>query len=595
MNSEPEYDPNLERILDQAGASAQPTHTGWSRMSERLNRLSQQRHSRRWRLALPVGIAAAAAVVWFTLLGGTPDIVIAADEPIRVERQDVEVTILSVADTSGETLYMPLLQRISSQIPVADPTQAITQMLVWRDLGAGRWLPQHPQPKQRTGQALVKDHRLILNLKVGDNVVKFADVAASIDPTSVRFFSTTDPDGTVVVEQNFEYDLASANTLMQRFIDLEIVCIAKDGAELSGYLASIDDSQIVLSSDPAKKPISTQTISRETLQSVRLPSMPSGLLIKPTLVWKLRAKTAGKHDTTVSYLCGKMDWNADYVAIVDPGKNGEPDRVNLNAWVSINNLSGATFDEAGLKLIAGDVNRVRDPWASIPPQIENSDEPISVRETVENVEAPVIAPKKFIEKSFFEYHLYTLSAPTTMRDAQIKQLGLFQRDGVLADRRYLVKVSQFQTQKWPTYIELMMKNNKENQLGMPMPKGRITLLQRDVDGEHAIIGRAETDHVSKDEELHFIYGQAFEVVSETKAVRTEMIGGRHTRQHAEARVRNHKSTPIHVRVEVFLGVNWKVTKESMAHVKHDFETIHYDFDLAPDTERVIEYTVDYRW
>ena len=149
-----------------------------------------------------------------------------------------------------------------------------------------------------TGQALVKDHRLILNLKEGDNVVRFSDVAATIDPTSVRFLSTTDPVGTQVVEQNFEYDLVNADGLLKRYIDKEITCIGRDGAETTGFLAAYDSENIVLASappDPERKtPRETQILPRRTLQAVRLKEVPADLLVKPTLVWKLRAAKAGQ-------------------------------------------------------------------------------------------------------------------------------------------------------------------------------------------------------------------------------------------------------------------------------------------------------------
>src|SRR5262249_34330744 len=147
----------------------------------------------------------------------------ATEPPVRVERKEVDLTVLSVAETEGETLYMPLLQKLGRRLMPAPavfpypgqvggpPGEELSELLD-RDIFRGR-----PQPARTpTGQALVKDRRLILNLKEGDNLVRFTDVAASIDPTSVRFVSTTDPAGTQVVEQNFEYDLANAESLLKR-------------------------------------------------------------------------------------------------------------------------------------------------------------------------------------------------------------------------------------------------------------------------------------------------------------------------------------------------------------------------------------------
>src|SRR5262249_34766672 len=150
--------------------------------------------------------------------------------------------------------------------------------------------------------------------------------------------------------------------------DRKIVCIGRDGQETSGYLASFDDQAIALASEPTpppgqRKSRSTQSLSRQGLQAVRLEEMPRDLLVKPTLVWKLRTQTHCRHDTTLSYLCGFVKWRADYVALVTPGEGRDPDLLDLTGWVSLDNTSGATYEKAGLRLIAGDVNRVPDPWA----------------------------------------------------------------------------------------------------------------------------------------------------------------------------------------------------------------------------------------
>ena len=227
MNTE--SDP-LEPLLDAAGRAAQPTSPGWEQLPGRLEGTPQQKRLRlRWLAPLAIAVAAAAALVAFWLWPSAT--VNAAPEPIEVKKVSVDLTVLSAADMDSDTLYMPLLTRLGGLFP-----------------GVGA-MPV-PNFTPLTGQALVKDHRLILNLKKGDNVVRFSEVAATIDPTSVRFVSTTDPEGTQVVEQNFEFDLASADGLLKRSLERQIVCIGRDGAETSGYLVSFDAVNIVLAVGP---------------------------------------------------------------------------------------------------------------------------------------------------------------------------------------------------------------------------------------------------------------------------------------------------------------------------------------------------------
>jgi hypothetical protein len=562
----PADDRPLENLLDAAGRAVQPSHPGWQQFAERLARTPQvKRRFLRWWLPAG-GLAAMAAAILALFLLRTPPVTAG---PIEVQQLDVELTILNATNTEGETLYMPLLQRLGAY------------------LAGGFANPPPPPVPQLTGQALVKDHRLILNLQKGDNIVRFTDIAASIDPTSVRFVSNTDPAGTQVIEQNFEYDLASAGALLQRFLDRPIVCLGKDGQETPGLLVSHDEQNLVLASAAAPEPgqpRATQTVARNSLRAIRLDEVPPDLLVKPTLVWKLRTKTPGRHDTTLSYLCGQMKWQADYVAVVRPGVDREPDQLDFTGWVSIENASGATYPKAGLKLIAGDVNRVRDPWAPVPPP-----PPMAWGGMFPNAPGPAREPeeplpKEFIEKSFFEYHLYTLTAPSTVRDRETKQLNLLQRHGIKAKRRYVFDCPEIPTPDWKgrVAIELIAKNEKENGLGVPLPKGHVRFEQRDLDGETALLGSADIDHTPVKEELTLRYGNAFDVVGEQSETVPRQL---------RIAVRNHKTEEIQVRVVVTLVLGDTIAQASLPFQMHDAQTAWFDFALKPNAEQVITYTV----
>jgi hypothetical protein len=565
----PADDRALENLLDAAGRAVQPSHPGWQQLGERLARTPQLKPRPRHLRWINTGLLAAAVVFLCLLLGLVllinPPHIIAG--PIEVQRLDIDLTILSAADTDGETLYMPLLQRLGAYL-------------------AGGFVNPPPQSAPKlTGQALVKDHRLILNLKKGDNTVRFTDIAASIDPTSVRFVSTTDPAGTQVIEQNFEYDLASAGALLQRFLERPIVCIGKDGQGTYGVLVSHDEQNVVLATAPAAERgqlRTTQTIARNSLQAIRLDEVPPDLLVKPTLVWKLRTQKPGQHDTTLSYLCGQMKWQADYVAVVTPGANGQPDLIDFTGWVSLDNTSGATYPKAGLKLIAGDVNRVRDPWAPVPPPPMHLGGGGNMPGPAGPPDEPL--PKVFIEASFFEYHLYTLTAPSTVRDRESKQLNLLHRDGIKAQRRYVFESPEIPPPDWNSRvaIELVAKNEKENGLGLPLPKGRVRFEQRDLDGETALLGTADIDHTPVKEELTLRYGYAFDVVGEASET---------ARNQYRIVVRNHKNEEIQVRAVATLALGHSIAQASLPLQMHDAQTGWFDFVLKANAEQEITYTV----
>jgi hypothetical protein len=597
-------DDHLDLIeqLDKAGRMCQPRHPGWEGLLERLAvdqpadeppaalkppKKPAPERPRRWlSLALTAGVLAALVLgAWLSL--GPRGPALAEPLPIEVERRGIQVTIFSASDNREPTLFMPLA-------------------------------PNPAQPS--AGMALVKDQRMILHLQKGDNLVKFTDVAATIDPTSVRLVSDTDPLGTKVVEQNFEFDLASADALLKRSLEQKIRCVGrKDGAVYEGYLLSYDNASIVLadrkpSDDPKAARPKTETISRDRLQAIRLDHKPADLYTRPTLVWKLRTGRPGDHLTTLTYLCGDAVWRADYVAVVRRSE-AAGDTLDLKAWVTIDNRSGTTYEKAGLKLIAGDVNRVRDPWA---PVVDAAKRGRLGNLLYFEQDKLGLELRKFVEKGFFEYKLYTLNQPSTIKDRQIKQLSLFQAEDVKARRRYVCR-SEEGGNLHPE-VQLLVKNEKKNHLGRPLPKGMVALMAIDADGDTQLVGRQQIDHTAKDEELKLEMGRAFDVVYAYRVVTTERPGPKRMIRTYEFRIRNHKPYEIQVRAVAELserqtfwryetlpygalrGVqelrgarNWTITRTSEKYVKDDYNTVHFDVAVQPDCEKTITYTVDYSW
>ena len=270
---------------------------------------------------------------------------------------------------------------------------------LYRNGGRGQAIP---------GYAVVRQQREI-NLKRGRNNVRFTDVAAYIDPTTVMFESLTDPAGTNVVEQNFQFDLVSQEKLLQKYLDqtVKVDQVRGNAVEsFSGTLLSTSGGMILKREDG-----SVQLLPNNT--GVTLPSLPGGLITRPTLVWDLDAKQAGNHRTRVSYQTTGITWWADYNVTYAEGANANACKLDIGAWVSIINQSGAGYADARLKLIAGDVQRA----------------PVAGRGVVRSQAANAMLRAEqdtgFAEKSFFEYHLYTLGRPTTLPDNSTKQIELF--------------------------------------------------------------------------------------------------------------------------------------------------------------------------
>lgn len=452
--------------------------------------------------------------------------------------------------------------------------------------------------------ALVRDHRLILNLPQGVAPVQFKDIAPRIIPESVRFESATDPLGTRVLVQNYEYDLASPEALLKRFLDHDVQCIMRDGGLVEGKLLSFGGG-----SEPADRPSQwmqtaygdgrpVQTLRVVTSQpyqfllrrsdgmmtavpgdnvvALKVGERPQGLLTRPTLAWQLRTDRAGRNDMVLSYLTGGMSWRADYVAVLTG-----PATLSLSAWVTVTNESGIAYPDADLKLMAGDVHRVEDVPHRLGYLVENGNGMAAYYH---------FAVPEFVEKAFSEYHLYTLQGRTTLKDKQTKQIKLLSADGVSYARKYVFDSNDRHRQ---ARVEVEFTNAKENKLGMPLPKGLVRVQQADPDGELQQVAQDGIDHTPKDEKVTLAAGYAFDVVGERRQIDLRRLG-RVTSTRYEIVLHNHKAEPAEVIVREHPSGDWRVTQENVPSTKTDASTLEFWVKLEPNSQRVVQYTVQTR-
>jgi len=421
---------------------------------------------------------------------------------------------------------------------------------------------------------VVKDVRT-LKLEKGIQEEKYTDVASGIEPESVNFVSLKDPDSVIILEQNYEYDLVSAGRLLQKYIDREVTVITEDGQVYTGYLMSFDNQNVVLAEDKKEGPIFV--LQRDKVRDIKCSKLPEGLITKPTLIWKIECTKPGEHRTKLSYITKGINWNADYVMVVHPGDKA----LDLSGWVTINNQSGATYRDAKLKLIAGDVARVK----KAPPEFRRR-EPL--------MRAEMAAAPQFEEKEFFEYHMYTLPRRTTIKDRQIKQIGLLSASDISANKKYVYNGARYGKK---VRVNMEFQNKKENNLGMPLPKGKIRVYKADEDGGLEFIGEDMIDHTPKDEKVRVYIGNAFDIVGERKQTRTRKISTRSREETYEIKLRNHKKEDVTVVIEEKMAAygEWKMVESSHDYVKKDQWTIEFTVNVPKDKEITVTYTVRYVW
>jgi len=450
---------------------------------------------------------------------------------------------------------------------------------------------------QIPGYAYVRAQRDI-DLKSGANEVKFSDVAAYIDPTTVMFKSLSDPTGTTVQEQNYQFDLVSSQKLLDRYIGQDITVEQDHGTTVEGFAGKLLSANggLILQDKDGK------VTSINNYADIKFPELPGGLITKPTLVWSVLAGKAGKQSVETSYQTGGITWWADYNATYSEGKDANSGFLDLGAWVSIVNKSGASYDDAGLKLVAGDVHRATNGMAG-------RGMSVGAMAAAKSVDAAA----GFAEKAFFEFHLYTLGRSTTIPDNSTKQIELFpkvthvpvQKEFVYygAMMPYYGGVNTAREDGVPenkkVSIYLTFKNDKKLGLGMPLPAGRVRVSKQDeADGSLEFIGEDTIDHTPKDEDVRIKLGEAFDITGERKQTDFAVDNARRTMSESfEITLKNHKDSDAEVLVKenLYRGANWEITEASGDYKKLDAQTIQFPVTVKKDGTTKVTYTVRYTW
>jgi hypothetical protein len=460
----------------------------------------------------------------------------------------------------------------------------------------------------------VARERLPMDLKSGVNHVQYAGIAAHLEPDSVIL---RDPAGRAmqILEQNYRNDPISQELLLSFYegktIDFlvqraEKQEIIKGKIVRSGYIPSTNYAQGYPQPGYGQPIIEIDGVLRFGLPGQPLfPALTGDSILKPTLSWAIETNEPGKFDAEVSYVSGGMSWQADYNLVVSDKSNGKTDLLDMVGWVTMRNQSGKTFDNARIKLLAGDVNKIQ------PGTLANRAYSAAKVAMEADAMRPVVR-----EKSFDEFHLYTLERACTLHDQETKQVEFVRSTGIRAQRLYVydgAQVDQYgyynleQIRQDPSYGTLSnpkvwvmeeFKNADVNHLGIPLPKGKLRFYRRDTDGHLEFVGENVIDHTPKDETIRVYTGNSFDVVGERKRTNIRVDSNHNWMEESfEIRVRNHKKEPVNVRVveHLYRWTNWKLIEQSHPSRKTDAQTTEFPVTIAPDGEQVVTYTVHYSW
>lgn len=439
--------------------------------------------------------------------------------------------------------------------------------------------------------ALVKDTREV-RLPKGEMSLAFQEVSAQIRPETALLRNLTESKGFWVVEQNFDFDLLTPQKLLDKYVGEKVIVVRSIPNADGAGAKEIREEATVLATNSGTVLQYADRIETSVAGRLIYPKVPASLRARPTLVMNLQSPTEKAQKLELSYLTGGLAWKADYVANLASDEK----TLDLSGWVTLTNQSGAAYPNATLQLVAGDVNRVRDEMGGA--------RPMAAPMRMMKAEA---APE-MKEESLFEYHLYTLDRPTTLKENQTKQVALLSASGVPVRKEFVVQGESwwFQSQQTEPMDKLKIgvfvefDNKPESRMGMPLPKGVVRVYKRDSEGRAQFVGEDHVDHTPKHETVRLKLGDAFDLTAKRRQTDFKALGRmgqyRNVIETAwEVELKNAKKEAAVITVREPLAGDWEMVSQSHPHTKENSRMAEFKVTVPAEGKATLAYRVRSRW
>jgi len=467
--------------------------------------------------------------------------------------------------------------------------------------------------------AVVRD-TIPLNLTAGVNHVSFTGITSQVEPDSVILRDPAGKRTIEILEQNYRGDTVSQGLLLSlnegKTIDFQVPgtnggppTIVQGTIVRSGYLAAVPDNQYGYSPYNPNQSANTPLIQVNGKLQFGLPGTPlfpaltEDSILPPTLEWTLDTDKAGPLDAELAYVTEGINWKAAY-NVVAPSTGSTLD---MTAWVTMENQSGKEFDNAKIKLMAGDVNKIK----------QNAYGQYAVSGGL-SLATDALIPNMATQKSLDDYHLYSLPNQTTLRNHETKQVEFLHSDHIASQEIYVydgLKLDPNRYNGWnydnirsqsdygtqsntKVAIERKFVNSQANGLGVPMPAGRVRFYRRDDDGQLEFLGEDNIGHTPQNETVKIVTGSAFDIIGNRTQVSYLVDNGRQMLDESfSITLNNDKSTPAAVTVieHLYREKNWTITTHSDPFDKTDAHTIEFKVQIPANGVKTVTYSAHYTW
>ena len=430
--------------------------------------------------------------------------------------------------------------------------------------------------------ALVKDLRG-LTLIEGENRLAWRGVSVQIRPETALLSETTGKLPVAVLEQNFDFDLLTPQSLLKKYVGRGVQVIrSNDAGE-----RTVEEATVLAANDGVVLRYPDR-IETGIVGHLAFPDVPDNLRDQPTLVLHLETQAAGEGAFELSYLTGGLSWQADYVANLA----ADSATMDLNGWVTLTNGSGIAYRRALVQLVAGEVNQVAEPQLEVR------------RSMAMAMAAEATMPQ---EETLDQYHLYTLPRPTDIGNNQTKQVALLSAPGAQVTRELVVRGQSYTYRaqagdgwnKLPV-SSMLRFDNQGGSLGIPLPEGVVRVYSKDSRGNAQFLGEDRIDHTPKGETVTLKLGESFDVTAKRKQTSFRKLSGTSAYNYAfesgfEMELKNARSEPVTVKVLEELPGDWTLVRASQPHTKEASNLASWQVEIPAEGSVTLEWLAQVRF
>lgn len=412
-----------------------------------------------------------------------------------------------------------------------------------------------------------------VSLPAGPQIINITDLPGSIVPETIMLDGT---DAIKIASFSYAKSDITPRDLLSKLIGQNIGWATrnqKTGLDVirSGELISVSAGIIIkfpggIELDPPGHPV--------------IDGWPEGAILGDGIRVMADAQK-GTSPLTLGYLAGGLGWQTSYVIMLE----GEANTAKFDGIMTVVNQTGSDFKQAKIRLVAGHVNMTQPSVVLRGGQMEMLS--ASMNDGIS-------------ENPAFDTHIYNLDGQFDINNGAMLAIPFIASDELQIRKRYVLEgyvrgnpepsseSGAFVTPE----IRFSLKNDKAAGLGKALPAGTVRVMAVR-DGAPMLLGEDRISHTPTGETINLRTGRAFDVTAKRKQVIFRK-GSDHSNFNAgyEIILKNTKSTGVVVDVIEHLPGKWKITTETIRHVKRDIATAIWSVPVPANGQVTLSYAME---